>query len=177
MRRPVLSLIVCIALAGCTAAQQNQAQQSAQSAALVTAVHAKLLAIDADSTTAVKVNASVDGVVTLTGEARDARQRSAYDAAAASVSGVKRVEDRLRINPALRGPKETFADAALATKVSANIAAEAGVNVANVKPEVHDGVVTLSGTAPTAPIKQTILEAARRTSGVKNVIDRIEVKS
>lgn len=172
-----LSLAACVALAACSAQQQNQAQQSAQSAGVAAEVHAKLLTIDADSTTAVKVDVSNDGVVTLTGEARDAQQRSAYEAAAASVSGVKRVDDRLRINPGVRGPKETLADAALATKVSANIAAQAGVNVANVKPGVHDGVVTLTGTAPTAAVKETILEAARRTGGVKSVIDRIEVKS
>lgn len=172
----VVAAAFCCAFAACTAQQQNQAQRSAQSVALVTSVHAKLATIDPDSTTAVKVNASADGVVTLTGEARSPAQRAAFDSAAASVSGVKRVDDKLRVNSALRGPKETFAEVALGAKVAANIAAQTGVNAANVKPEVHDDVVTLSGTAPSAAVKATILDTARKTSGVGRVIDRIEVK-
>jgi osmotically-inducible protein OsmY len=143
---------------------------------LVTAVKAKLATVDADSTTAVNVNATGDGVVTLTGQARNAAQRASYDSAAASVNGVKRVVDHLQINPAMRGPKEQFSDVALGAKVAANIAAQAGVNAASVKPEVRDGVVTLSGTVPSASIKTTILNAVRKTTGVKNVVDRIEVK-
>jgi osmotically-inducible protein OsmY len=82
----------------------------------------------------------------------------------------------LQINPKTRGPKEQFADVALGAKVAANIAAQAGVNAARVKPEVHGGVVTLSGTVPSMSIKATILEAVRKTSGVEVVNDRIEVK-
>lgn len=145
-------------------------------AAMVTAVKAKLATVDPDSTTAVRVTATADGVVTLTGDARDSAQRSAYDSAAASVSGVKRVVDRIRINPALHGPKETFQETALGAKVAANIAAQAGVNAANVKPEVHGDVVTLAGRVSSASVKTTILDTARKTNGVSRVIDRIEVK-
>ncbi len=172
-------VLVALALAACTSCsgqQQNQAQQSAQSAALATAVQAKLATVDADSTTAVKVAASSDGVVTLNGQAHDAAQRSAYDRAAGTVPGVKRVVDHLQLNFALRGPKEQLGDIALGAKVAANIAAQAGVNAARVKPEVRDGVVTLSGTVPSASIKTTILDAVRKTAGVKNVVDRIGVK-
>lgn len=165
---------VCVA--ACTVQQQNSAQQSADLTRVATEVHAKLALIDPDATTAVKVTAAHDGTVTLTGAARNAKQKAAYDSVAASVSGVKRVDDRLQINPALRGPKEQFGDIALGAKVAANMAAQAGVNAARVKPEVHDGVVTLSGSASSPSIKTTILGAVRNTSGVKRVIDRIEVK-
>jgi hyperosmotically inducible periplasmic protein len=175
MKRVVAALILT-ACTACSGQQQSQAQQSVQSAALVTAVKAKLATIDADSTTAVKVDATAGGAVTLTGEARNSAQRSAYESAAASVNGVKRVVDHLQVNPAMRGPKEQFADVALGAKVAANIAAQAGVNAASVKPEVRDGVVTLSGTVPSMSIKKTILDAVRKTSGVETVIDKIEVK-
>ncbi len=60
---------------------------------------------------------------------------------------------------------------------TANLAAQTGVNAGRVKPEVRDGVVTLSATVPSASVKATILDTVRKTSGVKSVIDRIEVKS
>lgn len=175
MKRVPLILVLA-ACTACSAQQQNQVQQAANLTALTTAVKGKLAVIDPDSTTAVKVTATHDGTVTLTGTARDAAQRKAYDSAAASVNGAKRVVDRLQINPKVNGPKEQFADVALGAKVAANIAAQAGVNAASVKPDVHDGLVTLSGTVPSKSIKETILDAVRKTSGVENVIDRIEVK-
>jgi osmotically-inducible protein OsmY len=173
-RTPLVAAL-CAFLAACSAQQQQQAQRSAQSTTLAAAVQAKLTTIDADASTTVTVDAN-DGVVTLTGQAHDARERSQYETAAADVPGVKRVVDRLTINSKLRGPRETFADAALATKVNANIAAQAGVNVARVKTSVRDGVVTLSGTLPSVSVKATILDTVRKTSGVKSVVDRIEVK-
>lgn len=174
--RVLIGVTCCVLVEACTAQQQSQTQQSADLARIATEVHTKLALIDPDSTTAVKVTASHDGTVTLSGAARNAKQKAAYDSVAASVSGVRRVDDRLQINPGLRGPSEQFADVALGAKVAANIAAQAGVNAARVKPEVHDGVVTLSGSVSSPSIKSTMLEAARNTSGVKRVIDRIEVK-
>ncbi len=172
-----LALLAYALLCACSAQQQQQTQQTAQSAALATTVHAKLATVDADAATAVNVNVTGDGIVTLTGEAHSTQERRAYDSAAASVPGVKRVVDRLRVNQQLRGLRETLADAALATKVTANIAGQAGVNAARVKPQVRDGIVTLSGTVTSDSVKTTILETVRKTSGVKSVIDRIEVKS
>jgi hyperosmotically inducible protein len=171
----VLAIAFCAFLCACSGKQQQQAQQSTESAALVAQVQTKLALVDADAATQVKVD--VDrGVVTLSGEAHTRQERAAYESAAASVSGVTRVVDRLRVNPALRGPRETLTDAALAAKVNANIAAQAGVNVARVKTGVRDGIVTLDGSVPSASVKATIVDTVRRTSGVKNVIDRIEVK-
>lgn len=169
---------ICAAalLTACSAHQQKQAQDTVNAAALAGAVHAKLATIDADSLTAVKVETN-GGIVTLSGEVRSPQERAAYDSAAATVNGVTRVVDRLTVNPAVRGPRESLGDAALAAKVTANITAQAGINAARIKPSVRDGIVTLSGTVPSAALKSTVLETARKTSGVKGVVDRIEVKS
>lgn len=176
VRLRMLALCAAGALAACSAQQQKQAQQSVNSATLAGAVHAKLATIDPDSLTSVKVETG-DGVVTLTGEAHSAREREQYASAAASVDGVTRVENRLTINPRLRGPRESVGDAALVAKVSANIAAQAGINAAKIQPSAHDGVVTLTGKVPSGALKTTILDTARKTAGVKSVVDRIEVKS
>lgn len=172
-----IAFAACALLAACNGQQQQHVQQTAQSAALAATVHAKLATVDADAATAVNVSATSDGNVTLSGQAHSAQERRLYDSGAASVPGVKHVTDRLRVNPQLRGLRATLADAALTTKVTANIAAQTGVNAGRVKPEVHAGVVTLSGTVPSASVKATILDTVRKTSGVKSVIDRIEVKS
>jgi osmotically-inducible protein OsmY len=50
------------------------------------------------------------------------------------------------------------------------------VNVTGVRVKVAAGTVTLAGDAPTGAIKSTLVAAARRTPGVRNVIDRITVK-
>ena len=169
---------ICAAalLSACNAQQQKQAQDSVNSAALAGAVHAKLATIDADSLTAVKVETN-GGTVTLSGEVRSAQERAAYDSATGTVNGVTHVVDRLTINPAVRGPRESLGDAALAAKVTANITAQAGINAARIKPSVRDGIVTLSGTVQSAALKATVLQTARKTSGVKSVVDQIEVKS
>lgn len=172
----VTAICAAACLTACNAQQQKQAQDTVNSAALAGAVHAKLATIDADSLTAVKVETN-GGVVTLTGQVRSAQERTAYDSAAETVNGVTRVVDRLAVNPAVRGPRESLDDAALAAKVTANVTAQAGINAARIKPSARDGIVTLSGTVPSAALKATVLETARKTSGVKSVVDRIEVKS
>jgi osmotically-inducible protein OsmY len=141
---------------------------------LVVAVKGKLAAVDVNSSTAVGVSAS-DGVVTLTGEARTASERNAYVRAARSVSGVKTVVDKIAIDPHLVGLRQRTRDAALAAKVAAAIAGQAGVNVFHVTPSAHGGVVTLTGTVARASTARTIVATARGVSGVTRVVNRIAI--
>jgi len=161
-------------MCGCSASQQRSLQQGAGNAAIVTAVAAKLTAVDVDATTAVHV-AAHDGVVTLTGEAKNAGEKVRYDAAARSVSGVRSVVDRLRINPHVQGAAEKLTDAELATKVQATIFAQAGINGFHVAAHAHAGVVTLTGTAPSPSVKQTIIASASKVNGVRHVIDDVRI--
>jgi hyperosmotically inducible protein len=183
MRRFVASLLLLPLFAGCTSAQQQQAQNTVNSvgtsapqqlkdAYVVAAVKAKLIGVDADSSTAVGVG-SDRGAVTLTGQARSDSERQAYDAAARSVQGVVSVVDRIAVNPHLRGVREQTGDAALAARVSAAIAGQAGVNVFHVNVSARRGIVTLEGTVPTPAIARTVVDTARGVSGVTNVISRI----
>lgn len=170
-------------LVACTSAQQKSAQdaasaapQQAQDAVIATGVKAKLAGIDVDSATAVHV-AVENGNVRLSGEARSAGQRNQFEAAARSVGGVKSVNDTVRLNPNLRGARESLGDAGLAAKVMGAIGAQAGVNAFRIHAAVKDGDVTLSGSVPTAAIKTTVLETARTVAGVRSITDRIDVKS
>jgi osmotically-inducible protein OsmY len=161
-----------VLMTSCSNAGQQKVTHS--DAYLIVAVKSKLASIDIDSAGAVNAGVS-NGAVTLTGMARSASERQAYANAAGSVDGVTSVADRLEVNPHLRGLREQTADAALAARVSAAIAAQAGVNVFGVSVSARDGVVTLRGSVPRQSIARTIRDTVRGVWGVKGVVDRVAV--
>lgn len=173
--RILLAFALIAALAGCTAQEQRSTSNTANDAYLTSAVGAKLVSVDVDAVT--RVHVSVDhGVVTLSGQAHNPAERARYVDAAKSVNGVTSVRDTLTINPRAQGLRGHASDAALTARISAAIAGQAGVNAFQIKPEVSDGNVTLSGTVPSASVHQTILQTVRGVQGVKSVNDRIVVK-
>lgn len=174
MQRAAVILAAC-ALAACSGQQQQEAQKGGDDAYLVTAVTTKLLTIDVDASTGVHVAAN-NGVVTLSGLAHTPQERSQYDAAARSISGVRSVDDKLTVGGNFRGVRATAADAALTARVSAAIAAQAGANVFHVKPSVRNGTVTLTGTVNDPSVKQTIVHTVKGVPGVHAVIDRINAR-
>jgi osmotically-inducible protein OsmY len=92
------------------------------------------------------------------------------------VSGVANIDDRLTLDPSMRGVREQTGDAALQTKVMAAIAGQAGVNALKITVTADNGVVTLEGTVPRASVRSTVVDTARTTSGVRRVVDRLSVK-
>ncbi|HET9097794.1 MAG TPA: BON domain-containing protein [Candidatus Baltobacteraceae bacterium] len=163
-----------LVLTGCSAAQQRSASSTANAAYLVTAVGTKLAAVDVDAVTQVHIAAN-RGVVTLSGQAHSAQERLRYENAAKSVNGVTGVRNELTVNPHAEGLRGQATDAALTARISAAIAGQAGVNAFHVRPSVHRGNVTLSGTASSESVHQTILQTVRAVPGVKSVTDRITI--
>jgi len=177
-----LAIATLAALAACSGSAQKVAQNLTSSAPapvkdalLAATIAAKFATIDLDSSTAVHVGVA-GGTVTLTGQVRSAAVRSRFDGAARSTSGVKTVDDRTSVNPKLRSLRESVADAALLTKVSATLVAQTGINALKVKPGARNGVVTLSGVVPSGAIKATMLESVRKLNGVRLLVDRIAVQ-
>ncbi|MBV8489196.1 MAG: BON domain-containing protein [Candidatus Eremiobacteraeota bacterium] len=170
-----VALLSTALLAACSGEQQRQVQSSAQNDALIAAVSAKLVGVDADAVTAVHVGAN-GGSVTLSGEARNDGERAQYVTAARSVSGVTRVNDEIAVNPHLRGVRERSGDAWLAAKVAAAIAGQAGVNVFHVDTTAKSGVVTLRGTVPARSVAETIVSTARGVPGVRHIDDQMTIK-
>lgn len=170
-----LALLLATALAACSAHDQNKANTAANDTYLVTAVGAKIAAVDVDAVTRVHI-ASDRGVVTLTGQARDAQERAKFVDAAKSVSGVVSVRNELSINPQAQGLRGQASDAALTARVSTAIAGQAGVNAFKVQPSVHHGVVTLRGTVNSEPVHQTIVQTVRNVPGVENIVDDITIR-
>jgi len=169
--RVLVCVTIAIALTACSGGEQSS---SASDAYLATAVRANLATVDVDSATAVNVEAS-NGVVTLTGAAHTELERLEYSHAARSIAGVRSVDDRLLVNPHMQGLRQQSGDATLAARVSTAIAAQAGINVFNVRIAAQNGVVTLEGTVPSQSIEQTIVETARGISGVRRVNSAIVV--
>ncbi len=66
-------------------------------------------------------------------------------------------------------------DATLTAKVQSNVNQSVKSPTANVEVQVSDGVVTLSGTVPTAPEKERAKQAAKQIDGVKEVRDDLKV--
>lgn len=168
--RTLVVLLLFAAVVACSGARHT-----GNDAYVTVDVKAKLAGVDVDSANAVSVSAT-DGTVILTGRARSESERQAYLAAARSVDGVKAVDDRLAIDPSLQGIREQSSDAALAAKVSAAIAGQAGVNVFKINVGAHDGTVSLDGTVPSDSIERTIVDTARSVDGVKRVLSRLRVQ-
>ncbi|MDQ2662858.1 MAG: BON domain-containing protein [Candidatus Eremiobacteraeota bacterium] len=178
--------LAALALAGCNAGQQREAQQNLNAAAtsapvravrdlgLAAAVATKLATIDVDAALTVHVHADA-GVVTLEGRAKTLGDKMRFERAVRSLAGVKSVVNLLAIDPHIRGARETFGDAGLTAKIQTSIAAEAGLNVLNISTTAKAGVVTLRGTVPSSSVKETVVSTASHVAGVRRVIDELRI--
>jgi osmotically-inducible protein OsmY len=179
--RHALALAAALLLAGCTGASQRVPEPfgtlppaaALKDALILTGVKAALIAVDPDSTTTLGVSVR-GGVVTLRGTVRSAALRAKDVSEARKVAGVTSVVDVLRIDPRQPQINQRVDDAALVARIEAAITAQVGLQQ-HVAVSVDRGTVTLSGAVADAKTKATVLAAARGTSGVRNVVDRIRV--
>lgn len=133
-----------------------------------------------DDAIAVEVSS---GQVTLTGSVGSAAERRRA-AAMSWVSGVRLVKsDGLAVEPSARadqlrsGRYVQPADEAIADAIEDALVFDPRVISVHVTPEVENGIVTLSGTVPTAGARQAAVAAARNTVGVWRVKDHLRVRS
>lgn len=140
---------------------------------ILAAVKAQLTALDPDSATSLGVSVR-DGVVRLRGTVRDRGALAKDTAAARKVAGVKRVVTEVRVDPRGPRPREQVSDFALATRITAALAAQVGPT--GVRVHAAGGTVTLDGSAPDGKTKATAVSTARGTGGVRNVVDHIRVE-
>jgi osmotically-inducible protein OsmY len=145
-------------------------EAQANDALLITAVKAKLITVDIDSTATLGVHVD-HGVVTLTGAVRTAGARARTVAAAKSVSGVRVVHDDLRVDPRVPDVHDRFGDAALAGRIAAAIFTQTGSTAVRVN--VHEGVVILHGNVTDPRLRDAAVDTARHTTGVRGVEDEM----
>jgi len=141
---------------------------------ILAAVKAAVTAEDPDSATTLGVGV-LNGVVTLRGSVHTAAARAKVLAAARGVKGVVAVHDDVRVTEAGPHPKERVADLALAARIETAITAQVGLQT-HLGVHVRDSVATLDGTVADEKTHAAVVAAARGTSGVRNVVDRVRVE-
>lgn len=111
-----------------------------------------------------------DGIVTLTGFARNPRVKARAIAEAESTRGVKGVIDRIEVRPMIR-----LSDSRLARHVRRALTEDPGTPRLKVRVSVVDGRVTLRGVAATASMKNLAIWVAEGVEGVRDVRDQLRI--
>ena len=73
--------------------------------------------------------------------------------------------------------RQQFDDAALTAKVKAALFAEPGLKTLQIDVETHEAVVTLAGSVDSDVLHQRALQIAGSLTGVRQVIDKLVVKT
>jgi len=68
-------------------------------------------------------------------------------------------------------------DATITATVKANLAAEKTETLTRIDVDTNEGIVSLNGVVENAEMKQRAAELARQTSGVKNVVNNLQVQA
>jgi osmotically-inducible protein OsmY len=171
-------------LYACSAQQVDTASNAISSAApsfvndalIVAQIEGYFLTIDADSALHTSVS-SHDGVVKLSGKVKSASVRDRFAERAKTTVDVKQVLNELVVDPHVPSAQGRAADFGLTVAVEASLAGQAGVNAFPIHVDAHAGRVTLHGAVNSAALRETMVEAARKTAGVRSVTDDLTLKS
>jgi osmotically-inducible protein OsmY len=130
----------------------------------------------------IEVDALDDGTVILRGELPSEEVRADAIRVAAGVPDVRRVDNQLRVDPALaaaspegRSFGETFDDHALEAKVRLAYSLSKDMKGADVKVTAFRREVTLGGTVTSEAQRQVALKIAQQTPQVSTVKDALQV--
>lgn len=148
------------------------ATQTLKDGLIAAKIRAEVVSVDVDAATHLGVHVH-DGDVLISGVVRNASERSKIDVAVRKVRGVQQLHDEIRIDP--KAQSFSGGDFALAAHATASLAAQTGINAANIRVSAENGVLTLRGTVPSASIKTTALESVEHLGGVKRVVDELRV--
>jgi len=102
-------------------------------------------------------------------------KRDAKDATARAGAAAESAADSTRQMGAAAAVKVD--DATITAKVNANLAADKDLSAVRIDVDTQNGVVTLSGPAPTATARERAGEIARGVKGVNSVNNQLTIKS
>lgn len=106
---------------------------------------------------------------------REAREATAEGKAAANRADDKTDAAQRKAGDAADRAGDATGNAALTAAVKTKFLADTGVSGLRIDVDSNNGVVTLTGTVPTAAEKKKALAIAKDTDGVKSVVDRLKV--
>jgi hyperosmotically inducible periplasmic protein len=121
------------------------------------------------------VGQRVDSGVSKTQRAGADAKRDAKDATASASASADKAANDTRAMGASAGGKVD--DASITAKVNAGLAKDKDLSAVKIDVDTKDGVVTLSGPAPTATAKEKAAEIARTVKGVSSVNNQLTVKA
>lgn len=171
-----LAAMLMVVLTACAGgASQRSAGQSLDDGVLVGRVKSAL--ISNDETKARQINVEVyRGEVQLNGFVDSEAARTAANATANKVEGVKSVRNNLQIR-ADRSAGEAIDDSVITARVKAALIGDSRTKAHQIEVETNSGVVQLGGFVDSANSKAAAAELARSIDGVKSVKNELEVKN
>jgi len=116
------------------------------------------------------------GTVQLNGTAKSHEKREAATRVVEGVSGVRAVENNLRVEPESRRTGEYIDDKTLEARVAAALARSDDVSMTAVEVEAYRGEVSLGGFVVSAEEKRRAGEIAGAVNGVRKVVNGIAVR-
>ena len=121
------------------------------------------------------VGERVDSGVSKTQRAGAEVKKEAKDATASAGAAVEKAAESTKQMGATA--VEKIDDAAITAKVNASLAADKDLSAIKIDVDTQNGVVTLSGPAPTATARERASEIARGVKGVNSVNNQLTVKA
>jgi osmotically-inducible protein OsmY len=112
------------------------------------------------------------GIVSLKGTV-DSEQEKAKAVRLARVATITTVDNQLEIGST--GVKAAVSDTAITTQIKGQLVANTSLRKGDISVTTNNGVVTLSGTVPSADLRQLAGEIARNTGGVSRVDNDLKV--
>lgn len=180
MFRNITVLAACLGmsvLAACVPTRTTKsAGETIDDSVITTKVKAELARND--KTSALRTNIETfRGTVQLNGFASSATEKAEAARVARSVSGVKRVDNNLKVDATKRSAGEYVDDTVIVTKVKADLIADPVVAGREVTVESREGVVLLGGFVDSADQKAQAERIAAAVGGVKSVDNQIALKT
>jgi len=152
------------------ATDERTVGQQIDDATITTKVKGMLL--DDHSVPAMKIDVdTIEGNVILTGVVDTREQKEKALEIARKVQGVKKVTDNMQVG--LKTWGDAWNDEVLVTKINKDLLMTPGIRTFNIDVDADLGVVTLTGVVDTPANKQRIIDIARRTPGVKKIVDNL----
>jgi osmotically-inducible protein OsmY len=183
----VLACAVLSACAGTVPTSRSAADSRGEDVAEAgLAADVRIALLDKLGWDAMDIDVEVDGGrARLNGKVDKRTTQELAEEVALSVSGVQRVDNRLRVkegrsatpvSQAVGTAELEVQDAVLEMRVGKNLLAEIGRYAMDLEVEATDGVVSLRGTLPDRERQRLALRVAEETSGVKQVVDLLQVR-
>lgn len=165
----VLTLLLLPSASPAQSSSPDSARQPPSNAEIALAVESKLRVDDGVAAHLIDVE-SVDGVITLSGSVDNLLAKARAAELAMTVRGVRSVIDQVAVRPVHRR------DAEIEEGVERAFLQDPATVSYEVEVEVREGVATLSGTVESWTEKELAAVVARGVEGLKQVINRIEIR-